>query len=371
MPVKKSILALALAGILALSGCSSLLERDYIHMTPYEPFSSSNAGGSSLRVENYQDLLNAVLYLVSQGAEHGVLNLYNYTAQDVEADLARACLEVVQEDPLGAYAVDYIKHDHSLIVSYYEVNIHIAYRRTADQLSSITSVTGSSALRQEFRRALISFSPQTTLRIGYFTEDEDYIRELVEQAYYDAPAAALGMPEFTVSLYPNSGYQRIVEVNFTYHDTYERLLQHSQALKELAALLVPKNPTAETLRDVLLSMTILEEDDVHSTAYDALVHGLANSEGAALGYQLLCDQAGLTCTVVRGQLNGAEHFWNLISEDGSTFRHVDLSAGLFSLTDDELTRADGYEWDLTAYPAAIDPAAETTPSPSPEQDITE
>ena len=33
------------------------------------------------------------------------------------------------------------------------------------------------------------------------------------QAYYDEPAGALGMPEFTVSLYPASGgQQRIVEI---------------------------------------------------------------------------------------------------------------------------------------------------------------
>ena len=358
--MKKAIFALLLALVLALTGCASMLERDYVSVSPYEPVANSIDSSSALRVENYQGLVNAVLYLVTQGEEHGVLNLYNYTAQDVESDLTRACLEVVQEDPLGAYAVEYIKHDYSLIVSYYEASIDITYRRTPEQVASIVSVTGSSAIRRELRKTLTSFSSEAVLRVSYFAEDEDYLLDLVHQAYYDAPAAALGRPEVTVSLYPSAGQQRIVEINLTYPESPETLLRRSEELKELATVLVSEaeTSTAESLYNTVRDGLTVEEDAGHSSAYDALVEGVADSEGASLAYQLLCDQAKVECVVVRGELNGAPHFWNIVTEGGQEYRHVDLSAGLFAVTDAELTEQGTYEWDSAEYPACISSAAE-------------
>lgn len=350
--MKKAVFALLLAGVVTLTGCASMLERDYMSVTPYEPVSNSVDSSSSLRVENYQELVNAVLYLVSEGEEHGVLGLYNYT-QDVETDLTRACLEVVQEDPLGAYAVDYIKHDYSLIVSYYEVNVYITYRRTPEQVASIVSVTGSSAIRRELSNTLTSFSPEAVLRVSYFAEDEDYILELVRQAYYDAPYAALGMPEVEISLYPAAGQQRIVEIGLTYPASPEVLRRRSQELKELAVAQVPESATAESLYQTVVDSVTIEEGTGLSSAYDALIEGAADSEGAALAYQLLCDRAGVECTVVRGALNGVPHFWNIIGAEDGMFRHVDLSAGLFSLTDGALTEQGAYQWDRGEYPVCI------------------
>jgi hypothetical protein len=287
---------------------------------------------------------------VSQGQEHGVLTLYNYT-QDVETDLTRACLEVVQEDPLGAYAVDYIKHDYTLIVSYYEVNIDITYRRTPEQVASIVSVTGSSAIRRELSNTLADFSSQAVLRVSYFAEDEDYILELVRQAYYDMPTAALGMPEVAVSLYPDAGQQRIVEIDLTYPAGADTLRRRSKELKELTLDELPQPTTAQSLYEFLEGSVTMEEEAGHSSAYDALIDGVADSEGAALAYQLLCDRAGVECTVVRGTLDGEPHFWNIVTEEDA--RHVDLSQGLFSLTDDELTAQGLYDWDRGEYPECV------------------
>lgn len=355
--MKKAVLALLLAGALALPGCASMLERDSLVVSAYEPVSGTVDNPSTLRVESYQELVNAVIYLVSQGEEHGVLGLYNYT-RDVESDLAQACLEVVQEDPLGAYAVEYIKHDYSLIVTYYEVNIDITYRRTPEQVASIVSVTGSSAIRRELSKTLTDFSTQAVLRISYFAEDEDYILELVRQAYYDTPSAALGMPEVEISLYPDTGRQRIVEIGLTYPTGPETLRRRSQELEDLAPTLISPFSTAESVYETVNGGLTIEEDTGHSTAYDALIEGVADSEGAALAYQLLCDQAGLECTVVRGTLDGAPHFWNIVDVGEEGVRHVDLSAGLFSLTDDELTGQGAYEWDREEYPACVFSAAE-------------
>lgn len=351
--MKCRLIALMLVLSLPLTGCASLLERDYVIVSPYKPVSASPEDSSALRVGNYQELVNAILYLVTLGEEQGVLNLYNYT-QDVESDLTRACLEVIQEDPLGAYSVDYISHNYSMIVSYYEVNLQITYRRTREQVAAIAQVTGSSAIRRMIGQALTSFAPETVLQVSYFTEDEAYIRELVEQTYYESPITALGMPETQVRIYPDSGSQRIVEILLTYPDDSDTLLRRSRELTGRALVLVSEESTAQTLCDqVRGSLTVSGAPDKGS-AYDALIRHEANDEGIALAYQLLCDQAGISCYLVRGTRGGIPHFWNIVQTEEGNYRHMDLSEDLYGMTDEDFTAA-LYAWDSEKYPACPAP----------------
>lgn len=350
--MKKAIPALLLALIMVLSGCASILERDYLVITPYDP-NSVGSNPSALRVENYQDLVDAIFQLVSEGEEHGILNLYNYAAQDVDTDLARACREIITEDPLGAYAVDYIKHDSSFIVSYHEANIYITYRRTPEQVNSIVSVTGANAIRQELSKTLSGFSTEAVLHISYFAEDEEYIRNLVRQAYYDSPVTALGIPAIEVSLYPSEGFQRIAEINLTYSESPFTLRRRSQELTELALSQIPPAPSAESLY-ATLNESLVYKPDGAGTAYDALSGNAANSESAALAYKLLCDQSAIDCSIVQGELDGLPHFWNIVLTDQQVYQHVDLSAGLFSLSDSQLTATGTYNWNRTESPSCPD-----------------
>lgn len=352
--MKKAILALLLAGTLSLTGCTTMLERTYVDVSPYEPMSTSSGNSSSLRVENYQELVSAVQYLVTMGKEQGTLTLYNYT-QDVETDLTRACQEVTQEDPLGAYSVEHISHDYSLIVSYYEVNLQITYRRSREQVGSISSVTGSSATRRVIRQALTEFSPETVLRISYFTENEDYVLDLIRQAYYESPVTALGMPEAEINIYPDSGSHRIVEIGLTYPAGAEVLRRRSQTLADLALALAAEGSSAQSLYDCVMDGLTISGGSGRSSTYDALVRKESDSEGAALAYQLLCDQAGVECVLVQGTLNGAPHFWNIAVNETGEYRHMDLSSGLSGLTDEELTAAGTYLWDTNEYPACFAP----------------
>ena len=197
--MKKHIVSLALAGCCLLSGCSAMLERSYQTSAPHEDKPITAEDASYVRVEDYRELVSAVLYLVSQGEEEGVIRLYDY-AGDVDTDLSDACLEVATQDPLGAYAVEYIKHEYTRVVAYYQATVSIRYRRTPEQVASIVRVTGSSAIRERIRQALEDFREEAVLRVSYFAEDESSLQELVRQAYYDNPGSALGLPEVEISL---------------------------------------------------------------------------------------------------------------------------------------------------------------------------
>ena len=122
--MRRQMAALTLAALLLLPGCSAMLNREYQVVSPHPEFPATEENSSAIRVETYQELVNAVLYFVEQGVEHGVVRLVNYT-RDVESDLSRACLEVAKEDPLGAYAVDFIKNDYTRVVTTYEATIDI------------------------------------------------------------------------------------------------------------------------------------------------------------------------------------------------------------------------------------------------------
>ena len=379
--VLTAILALALT--LGLGGCASMLDHNYTVVQPHDDGPASD--GDVITAENYQQLEDAVLYFIDQGMSYGVVHLSNYTPErgDAEADVDAACLYAVQEYPLGAYAVSYIRPQTSYIVSYYEVSVYISYRRTQDQMKSIVSVTGTSAIREELRDTLRAFGAEAALRVTYFNEDEEFIRELVRQAYYDTPEAALGMPEVAVSIYPGlpegeetaPGGVRIVEIQLSYPEDPE-LLQRKK--ERLAARLSSIGSRLEvdgdqegirTLFDLLrdTAQYSLQDSEGHkaNTAYSALVEGRADSEGMALACQLLCQYTGIECTVVSGTLDGAGWYWNIVTLDDGESRHVDATrADGFALQDAEMVEQ-GYQWNREEFPSCgLQPPAEETVLPS-------
>jgi hypothetical protein len=354
--VKKRLTALGLCCALLLTGCSAMLNRPYSAVVPHAEHPATGEDDSTVQVESYSELVNAVLYFVSQSTPKGLVRLVNYDG-DVEDDLSRACLEVTQDDPLGAYAVDFIKTDYTRVLATYEANLYITYRRTPEQIRSLVSVTGASAIRAELGDALADFQPELALRVGYFAEDEAYITALARQAYYDTPAAALGMPEFTVSLYPEHGTQRIVEITLSYPEDTDVLRRKSEELTAAAAALAAQITAQQDTREGRLwllfqmlpdQVRVLPADSdqasAGSTAWDALVGDGADSEGLALAFELLCDLLEIDCTVAEGTLDGVPHFWNVLS--GGQSRNVDLSRGEYgsTYTDEQLVEM-GYVWE--------------------------
>lgn len=206
-------LLLAVLLLLAVSGCTPLLERSYHSVTPHRPFSDEAENPSILRAETYQGLVSALLYLVGQGKEEGVVRLYQYTSLTGSAasDVDAACLEVTQEDPLGAYAMDYIRYDVEQSAAYYEVQVSLAYTKSAEEIRSVISVTGSSAIPQELAPLLSERPEKVAFRISYFTASDsaEGIRQGIEQVCQEQQVPLAGAE---VRLYPESGQQRLVEL---------------------------------------------------------------------------------------------------------------------------------------------------------------
>ena len=349
--MKRAIPLLALCCALLLSGCSSLLDRPYVAVEPHVEQPVVAGDSSTLQVSTYSELVNAVLFLVSQGTEEGTIQLTDYRGE-VEDDLNRACLEVAKDDPLGAYAVDFIKNSYTRVLTTYEAVISITYRRTKEQVQNIVNVTNTSAIRKEVSAALSEYRPELVLRVGYFIGEMDSVVGLVHQAYYDAPAFAMGMPECSVTLYPDNGTQRIVEIVLNYQEETEIMQSKSAQLQaKLDTLFAALNPQqysyAERLSQLfnLLPQAVTYVPSGGPTAWDAILGSGADSEGLALAFQLLADRMEVDSTLVEGTLNGEPHFWNQLSSDDGA-HYVDLtrnSSGTTWSAQDLL--ALGYLWD--------------------------
>lgn len=178
--------ALVLA-LCLLTGCSALLERTYSTAEPHSSkFWESEAAGT-LRAENHQDVVNDLLLLVGQHRETATLRLYEFESDLEVADtLEEATMEVQQETPMGAYAVEYITASSHVQRGYYEVAVRIGYRRTLEQLQAVVNATSPGALYSLLAAALDEGKTELAVRMGYWGEDgqtrlEDAMGQLREE----------------------------------------------------------------------------------------------------------------------------------------------------------------------------------------------
>ena len=208
---RRWMLAAMLACSMLLSGCASLLEREYSAVEPHtEKFWESEAAGT-LRAESRQDVVNDLLILISRHAETATLRLHNYTDDvNVAEMLQRATDEVRRETPMGAYAVEYITSAATAQRGYYEVEISIGYRRSAEQVKAVVNATSAEAVRNLLQGALETGKTELAVRVGYWDESS---RETVEAAMADLRARReMGeTPYWAVEYYPQEGEVGLVE----------------------------------------------------------------------------------------------------------------------------------------------------------------
>lgn len=356
---RSAIVSVLLSGSLLLSGCSSMLSRSYSSVNAHSAAPTVESDQLTIRVERYQDLVDALLYFVNQSWEKGTIRLYNYP-YDVDQDLAAACQEVIQQEPMGVYALEDIQYTVTPIVSCYEAAVELSYRRTPAQISGVIPATGASAIRNELGSALSQFREESVLRISYFNAEdgEGYLRDLLWEAYLSQPESALDFPQATIQFYPETGSHRIAEVLLRYSLDQQTLQQRKTQLEQLAQRLTQTlNETSGdqallAIRTAILTTAAYDPDGGQS-AYHALAEHRANSLGLSLTVSLLCQEMGLSCQLVEGSRDGKLHYWNIVAtRDG--YRHLDLSQNLSGserpFRSDRYMAQHGYTWDSASMP---------------------
>lgn len=367
--MKNRICILLLALALLLTGCGSLLERDYRSVSRHVSHTSDTEDTSALRAESYSELVNDVQFFVSLGMDGGTVRLYSYSG-DVETDLDAVCQELLTRDPLCAWALEDIHWSHSRIVSYDECVFSFSYRVDPAQIPSIHRTVGTGAIRELLETALAQYDGTLLLQTTSYYARPELLLPLVQDAYYAQPGYALGYPEVSVNVYPpdGSGAQHLVELTLSYSVSQPRLQERAQRVAAAATTLIGPAPAQGAVGCWLLYSRLAELDSYSPTGsasvYNALVEGKANSQGIALAFQYLCQRVSLPCLAVQGTLDGSSHWWNLVETDG-VWHHVDVTEAMaqedFLFSD--LLAAERYTWDAGSYPACPDPGETSESEP--------
>lgn len=201
---------MALAAACAvLSGCS-LLERSYGAVEAHSRKYWESEAETTLRADNYQDMVNDLLILVGQHTESAVIRLYEYNDDMTVAEtLDAAATEVQQETAMGSYAVEYITASSQALRGYYEISVSIRYRRTAQQVQDVVNATSVAALPELLTAALDEGKTELAVRMGYFQDQQSEVDAIVAQIR--ETRGLQDTPAWTVSYYPSPENVGLIE----------------------------------------------------------------------------------------------------------------------------------------------------------------
>ena len=364
----KILQVLAVAFMLAASGCTAMLEgesriRTAHYIPPYEA-----PPEQQIEISSYDELTAEILSLIMQHESTGSMYAVSYDG-DVEQDVRRVCLEMRDDDPLVAYAVESMDGETKRIVSSYEIAISIEYRRTKQQVDSIVNVSTLRFLPTEILSVMSAYQEETVLRTSLRVTEEELTRYIKDE-YYKNPRRIVMLPVVDIETYLSSGDDKIFELRFGNTVQTGILRQYSVSLADLYvrsnALLAVGETDAEillSLAENLIASTEYDEaaartiglhgaQNFAATAYGALANGKAVGEGFAMAYKALCDELGLDCRVVLGYNDGRVHAWNIVWLSGYYY-HIDVAMcaanGIqtaFLKTDEDFY--DSYSWNTEA-----------------------
>lgn len=208
--MKKRILPLLLCGALLLSGCG-LLRREYTRTEPHSATYYEGDRRDVLRAEGRQDLVNDLLLLVSAHDVSGTVWLYDSEDGADASQLAQvACDEVLQETPLGAYALEYLTYTvDEGGRGYTQLRFTAGYRRTAQQIKSIVHATNAAALRDLLQAAVENGEKELAVQVGSFDGSRQSVLDSVAALQQEL---GHGSQSWQVQFYPDTDAWGIMEI---------------------------------------------------------------------------------------------------------------------------------------------------------------
>ncbi len=226
----KRALALALGLALCLCACASMLEREYTVSSPHQedPPPQEDA---AYRVETYPALRSALLSYVEEGLEEGQLRFPTTYAGNLSVDLEKAKRQLMEEEPLGCYALSDLTYRTSKIIAYYEVELAFTYKVDQTALTSMPRAASRGDLSTLMAKALENGEESLCVYLtAYPAEEPDFFSAALSDAWAalygeSAPAPETPQPDhapapeppaLAVELFPQTGGgRRVAALSFT------------------------------------------------------------------------------------------------------------------------------------------------------------
>lgn len=389
--MRRAVLLMLVLAVL-LAGCGP---RSYVSISPHLDIGTSDVDDDALTASNYSELRSAIMHLVEQRIEEGTVSLVGYSGL-AEQDVRTACSEVTNDEPLGAYGVEYMSYSCVKVLANYEAAISITYSRSQEEFDAVRQVSGAGEFRTLLGEALTAFDESLAVELSYYSAADFDVAAMIDERLRSDPLGAVTVPECEIDLYPSSGLRRILEVKLKYPVSADLLASRRAELVAEAAGVAARAPVADTsevIRAIVDEMTLRStfladrEDDLTGevsrdstfTAYGALVGGAATSEGYALALSGICTMLGIESRTVEGRWNGISHHWNLVETDEGWF-HVDAALCDYYGDDRFLLRTDAeiedeLKWNAQGLPATAEiplgMEIEPTPIEAPPAEPTE
>jgi len=351
---------------MVLTGCINLLEDNLESITKHNITTPVRPPTENVTVSDYNEFAALILRLIME-YEASSQFLYFYDGDDVQAEIDQVRFEILNEHPIGVFAVAELMLNATRIVTHYEIEIEIEYKRTKEQMESIVTVSSERSMQSQLLQKMSEYGEEAIFRSAMSVTGDD-ITELVKEAYYQNPHRIVMLPIVTVEIFPEEGIDRIYLVQFGYTETLSMLQRYGEILTaniqrnvELAVgstesevLLSFANNLIESVRfDEGSARTIPTHgtQNLLATAFGALFRGSAVGEGFAMAFKAIADELGFDCYVVLGYYDGMVHAWNIISLYGDYY-HVDVALcaanGIefaFLKTDDDFIEM-LYSWEM-------------------------
>lgn len=106
--MKRRMATLLLVSLL-LSGCG-FADGIYVSVTPHQE-QKQIWYPTAITASNYLDMMDALVGMVASGTESATIHLTQYPAYAVESGMSVAIHNVMENDPVGSYAVDHITYE--------------------------------------------------------------------------------------------------------------------------------------------------------------------------------------------------------------------------------------------------------------------
>ncbi len=368
--MKKSFVLLLLCISILLSGCDLWMDGYYYNVQPHLEDDVRQDQGS-IEAGSYADLKAAVIELVEDCGQKAVIYFKTLTQAQLRTYMENVIRDVKYSNPIGAYAVDEITYEIGTTGGMPAVAVEVTYLHSRSEILRIKQVKNMDTAIQLIAAAVEDCDAGVVLKVEQYEAVD--IAQRIQDYVEENPDDCMETPQVSAVTYPESGFQRVVEITFTYQTSREVLrdMQNYVGPVFSASDLNVRGEEEESVKFSRIYSFLMERSDYQletsiTPAYSLLRHGVGDSKAFANVYAAMCRRAGLECQTVAGTREGEAWFWNLICEDG-IYYYVDLlqsnSLGKMQrLTEEDMQ---GYVWDYTAYPPAGAPEPEPTETTAP------
>lgn len=351
---KRCITGILLAALLvSLCGCTSVFDKGYLSVRPYEEPSNLLTDADTTQIRNYAGLMRALNAMAAQYERSFVLAFGDYDGI-IADDLAAACEELRTGTAIGAYCIDSVTYETEQVIAYCEASITIAYNRPESEVRSIYSAQTQKSILDCVVDALDRQKTQFAIQISTSTLETDDVAALVRSACLNQPQLVVDFPAIDVTVYSGGSSQKIFGVTLRYDIGASVVNDRRTQLDGRVRTLISSLTAGEKetpLQAAFVVMRACEQRTTNvRTAYDALVNGSGDSCALAMAYKAVCDALNIPCQVVSGRFQGIDRCWNVVQVNGNYY-HLDLSmqSETLWLRSDESMRGT-YQWTADSCP---------------------